>query len=154
MHYFQPRGPSGSLYRIDVCRRETRRYTAYSSAYPTDVHPILSATIVEMLTYPPYRSQSLLLPLPVPPTSLPSLYTALEESIRPALAPAGRVLALVAANPHRELFERVWEKAKTDEPRKLLVVAWGRVMENFFGGEDGGEGRGEGSRGKGKDEKR
>ncbi len=101
-----------------------------------------------------HRSQSLLLPLPVPPTSLPSLYTAIEESVRPALAPAGRVLALVAANPHRELFERVWEKAKTDEPRKLLVVAWGRVMENFFGGEDGGEGRGEGSRGKGKDEKR
>ncbi|KAI0687940.1 hypothetical protein C8T65DRAFT_675358 [Cerioporus squamosus] len=111
-----------------------------------DVHPF--EDLGNALPFPDVTSQSLLLPLPVPPTSLPSLYTALEDSVRPALAPAGRVLALVAANPHRELFERVWEKAKTDEPRKLLVVAWGRVMENFFGGEEGGEGRGEGSRGR------
>lgn len=91
----------------------------------------------------------------MPPTSLPSLYAALRDSVGPALAPTGRVLALVAENPHRELLERVWEKAKSDEPRKLLVVAWGRVRENFFGGEDEGERRGgEGSTGKGKDEKR
>ncbi|RPD53412.1 hypothetical protein L226DRAFT_540469 [Lentinus tigrinus ALCF2SS1-7] len=118
-----------------------------------DVHPF--EDVGNAPPFPDVTSQSILLPLPIPPTSLPSLYTALHDSVQPALAPAGRVLALVAESPHRELFERVWEKAKSDEPRKLLVVAWGRVRENFFGGEGEGEGRGgEGSRGKGKDEKR
>ena len=107
------------------------------------------------------RSSSLLLPLPLQSASLPSIGAFFS---RP-LAPAGRVFDLVQesvnSGAQKEFWGRVWEKAQTDEPRKLLVIAWGRVMENFLGNEDerGGSsgkapGSGAGSEGgQGKDDK-
>lgn len=46
---------------------------------------------------------------------------------------------------------KIWEKAQTDEPRKLLVVAWGRVRETFWGDGSSEEGNNGDS---GKNEKR
>lgn len=58
------------------------------------------------------------------------------------LSPTGHVLEVVKeslqSGAQKELAGRMWEKAWSDEPRKLLVVAWGRVKENFFGGEEEG----------------
>ena len=81
------------------------------------------------------------------------------SSIRPALAPTERVLALVhesiSSGAQRELMGKMWEKAQTDEPRKLLVVAWGRVRETLWGGSSSeGEGRERSHGDGGKDEKR
>ncbi len=107
------------------------------------------------------RSSSLLLPLPLQSASLPSIGAFFS---RP-LAPAGRVFDLVQesvnSGAQKEFWGRVWEKAQTDEPRKLLVIAWGRVMENFLGNEDergGSSGKAPGSGvgsegGQGKDDK-
>ncbi|TBU23835.1 hypothetical protein BD311DRAFT_50765 [Dichomitus squalens] len=82
------------------------------------------------------RSSCVLLPLPLQSTSLPSLKVFFS---RP-LVPAGRVLEVVqesvSSGAQRDFWGRVWEKAQTDEPRQLLVVAWERMMENFFGKED------------------
>ena len=77
------------------------------------------------------------------------------SAIRPALAPTGRVLELVhesiTSGAQRELMGKIWEKAQTDEPRKLLVVAWGRVRETFWGDGSSEEGNNGDS---GKNEKR
>ena len=58
----------------------------------------------------------------------------------PALAPTAAVLALVQdsiqSGAQRDLFGRMWDKALSDEPLKLLVVAWSRVLDNFFGSDD------------------
>ena len=111
--------------------------------------PIFNSITIPHCVLTPFalRSQSLLLPIPVPPSSLPALARSLEDQFRPALAPTGHVLELVResvqSGAQRELWGRVWEKALSDEPRKLLVVAWGRVMENFWGREEG-EGSGSG----------
>ncbi|TBU59585.1 hypothetical protein BD310DRAFT_924579 [Dichomitus squalens] len=82
------------------------------------------------------RSSCVLLPLPLQSTSLPSLKVFFS---RP-LVPAARVLEVVqesvSSGAQRDFWGRVWEKAQTDEPRQLLVVAWERMMENFFGKED------------------
>lgn len=60
----------------------------------------------------------------------------------------------IQSGSQKELAGKMWEKARSDEPRKLLVVAWGRVRENFFGGEEEGGQQNSGGGGGGKDEKK
>ena len=48
----------------------------------------------------------------------------------------------------------MWEKAQTDEPRKLLVVAFERIRETLMGGSKEGEGKPGNNGDSGKNDKR
>ena len=102
----------------------------------------------------PCRSSSILLPLP----SLPASFTSLSSAFGPVLAPTGKVLELVHDNyqsgAHKELMLKIWEKAQTDEPRKLLVVAFERIRETLMGGSKEGEGKPGNNGDSGKNDKR
>lgn len=93
-----------------------------------------------------HRPHNILLPLPTVPSSLSELSNALSAQLKPALAPMGSVLALVResveSGAQKEFWGRAWEKARSDEPRKLLIVGWEKVRDNFWGKEDDGNGTG------------
>ena len=78
----------------------------------------------------------MLLPLPLQPASLSSIGAFLSRPLNPASRVFDLVQESVTSGAQKEFWDRVWEKAQTDEPRKLLVIAWGRVVENFLGNED------------------
>ncbi|KAI0808069.1 hypothetical protein C8Q74DRAFT_1230845 [Fomes fomentarius] len=109
-----------------------------------ELHPF--EDLGNMPPFPNVTPHSLLLPLPTVPSSLSELSNALSAQLKPALAPMGSVLALVResveSGAQKEFWGRAWEKARSDEPRKLLIVGWEKVRENFWGKEDDENGTG------------
>ncbi|KAI8974008.1 hypothetical protein BD414DRAFT_498841 [Trametes punicea] len=82
--------------------------------------------------FPDVSHESILLPLP---DGFP-----LGEQLRNVLAPSWKVLGLVresvTSGAQMELAQRIYEKALTDEPIKLLRVACSMIWENMGFGED------------------
>ncbi|KAI0665682.1 hypothetical protein C8Q78DRAFT_1063555 [Trametes maxima] len=89
-----------------------------------------------MPPFPDVSRESILLPMP----SLPSL----ASQLRAVLAPTGTVLACVresvASGAQAELAQRLYDKARTDEPIKLLRVCCALIWENMGFGDDDDDG--------------
>ena len=72
--------------------------------------------------------QSILLPVPPP-------LTAVEAPVRNLLAPTQKLLSIthqsLVSGQQKQLVEKLWEKAQTDEPFKLARNAVMKVWEAF-----------------------
>ncbi|KAI0827860.1 hypothetical protein BC628DRAFT_1317127 [Trametes gibbosa] len=90
--------------------------------------------LASMPPFPDVSHESILLPIP---DTLP-----LGEQFRNVLAPTWKVLEVVResvqSGAQKELAHRIYEKAFTDEPIKLLRVCCSMIWENMGFGEDEG----------------